>query len=103
VVAGVWLNDGLPPTRLTQLAAAGASRLGIRPEYLRLATVGEPGAAPARLLRVQDLGTGLIAVLETGGALVRARLAAGTLLPAEPHLKLLDAHSCFYADEELVP
>jgi glycerol transport system ATP-binding protein len=102
-VAGQPLAEALSPSRLAELAAAGVTRLGIRPEYLRLAAPGEPGSLPVRLVRTQDLGTGVLAVVALNEHVLRLRLPAGVQLPVEPWVRLIDAHSCFYANEELVP
>jgi glycerol transport system ATP-binding protein len=102
-LAGLPLPGALSAERLARLAAAGATRYGVRPEYLRLAQPGEVGAVPAVLRRMQDLGTGQLATFEVGDQTLRARLAAGVAIPATPHLKLLDEHGCFYANEEIVP
>jgi multiple sugar transport system ATP-binding protein len=82
---------GSPPINLLPLAASdgvlrlaglalrtqGAATLGIRPEALRLAPQGAPGALPARLRRIENLGPEwlLHAETEQGTPLV-ARLTA---------------------------
>jgi glycerol transport system ATP-binding protein len=61
---------------------AGALRLGIRPEYLRLQPAGEPGALPATVRQVQDIGTYLLVTLEAAGHTLKARLPAEAEAPA---------------------
>ena len=45
--------DGVPDAMAARLADAGPVKLGVRPEYLRLADAGAPGAIPATVQRVQ--------------------------------------------------
>ena len=79
--------------------------LGIRPEYTRLASVGEPGVAPAVVQKVQDIGSCLLLTAMVGSHLVRARLDVDHQLPAQGEtvgLALLASHSCFYKNQELI-
>ena len=79
--------------------------LGVRPEYVAAADAEGPGALPARVAQVQDLGTCLLLTALLGDRPVKARLAPGTRLPAAGQpvwLQLLGAHTCFYRNEELV-
>ena len=94
----------------TRLAAMrelpdGALKLGIRPEYLRIAEANAPGAVPTTVTQVQDVGTHSMLSADAGGAKLKARLSADALLPAvgaTVWLKVLDAHTCYYRNEELV-
>ncbi|MBC7717724.1 MULTISPECIES: ABC transporter ATP-binding protein [unclassified Variovorax] len=94
----------------TRLAAMrelpdGALKLGIRPEYLRMAAAQAPGAVPATVTQVQDVGTHSMLSAEAGGTRLKARLSSETLPPKVGDtvwLKVLDAHTCYYRDEELV-
>lgn len=85
--------------------APGALKLGIRPEYVTLSAPDAPGAVPARIVRLQDIGTYWMLSADVGGQVVRARLAS---LPTNNRvgdmvgLQLLGPHSCFYVDEVLV-
>jgi glycerol transport system ATP-binding protein len=99
-VAGVDLvgaaANGLPPGPLT---------LGVRPEYVALAAAGEAGALPARVTRVQDIGTHVMLTADVAGHSVKARLSPETKLPAvgdTTWLQVLGAHTCFYRDEVLI-
>jgi len=83
----------------------GALKLGIRPEYLDLASPGAPGAVPARVRQVQDVGTHLMLSAEVQGTVLKARLGVEWLKLApgdEVWLQLLGQHTCFYVNEELV-
>ena len=84
---------------------AGALRLGIRPEYLRLQPAGGPGALPATVRQVQDIGTYLLVTLEAAGHTLKARLPAEAEAPAvgaQVGAQLLGPHTCYYRDEELI-
>ena len=84
---------------------AGALRLGIRPEYLRLQPAGGPGALPATVRQVQDIGTYLLVTLEAAGHALKARLPAEAEAPAvgaQLGAQLLGQHTCYYRDEELI-
>jgi glycerol transport system ATP-binding protein len=83
----------------------GPLKLGIRPEYLRLVLAQTPGALPFTADKLQDLGTHGMLTASAAGQVVKARLGLGQPLPAVGDtvwLQVLDAHSCFYRDEELV-
>lgn len=83
----------------------GQLKLGIRPEYLALAAGHAPGALPATVSQVQDLGTHLLLTAQADGHVLKARLD-----PAQPAprpgdtawLQVLGEHTCFYRDEELL-
>ncbi len=84
----------------------GELRLGIRPEYLDIGLQGEAGTLPARVGRVQDIGTSTMLTCEAGGHLLKVRLSAERQAPAvgdTVHLRLIDTHTCFYQDERLIP
>ena len=83
----------------------GELKLGIRPEYVRLATPQAPGALQAAVTKVQDVGTYLMLTASVAGQVLKVRLAPETPVPGagEPvWLEVLGEHSCFYRDEELV-
>jgi len=87
-------------------AGAGALVLGIRPEYLRLAATGAPGALPATVRRLQDVGTHVLLTCEAAGQPLKLRLAEAAVdLPApgaEVALQLLTEQTCWYLDGELL-
>ncbi|PUE06455.1 ABC transporter ATP-binding protein [Limnohabitans sp. T6-5] len=83
----------------------GDLKLGIRPEYLAISEVAEPGTLGARVRQVQDIGTYQMVTCEAGGVAVKLRLAPQTQAPqvgAEVFLRVLGQHTCFYRNEELV-
>jgi len=83
----------------------GGLKLGIRPEYLRLAMSEKPGTRAATVRQVQDIGTYILVTCAIGQDIVRVRLAPESQRPATNdtvYLHLLDTHTCFYRDEELV-
>ncbi|MHA7874087.1 ABC transporter ATP-binding protein [Roseivivax sp.] len=58
---------------------AGATQIGVRPEFLQLAAGGE--GLPAKVLRVEDVGRHKIVRLEVGGRQVNATLPEGAGVP----------------------
>ena len=94
----------------TRLAAVrelpdGALKIGIRPEYLRIAPAHAPGAVPTTVMQVQDVGTHSMLSAQAGDTLLKARLSADAMPPqvgATVWLKVLDTHTCYYRNEELV-
>ena len=90
-----------PPLRLP----TGSLQLGIRPEYLSVSNTESAGCLLAQVRQVQDIGTYQLLTCEVGEHLVKARLSPETMAPAigsNVHLKVLDKHTCFYQNEELV-
>jgi glycerol transport system ATP-binding protein len=79
--------------------------LGVRPEYVRTAPAGEPGALQAVVSQVQDIGTSLMLTAQLAGRTLKARLAPEAAVPrtGEPvWLQVLGEHTCFYKNGELV-
>ncbi len=94
-------------TRLstTRTLPDGALKLGIRPEYVALAEPGAPGALAAAVVRLQDVGTHQMLSARIGDTVLKARLHSDAQVPVtgEPvWLKVVDAHTCYYRNEELV-
>ncbi len=90
-----------PPLRLP----TGSLQLGIRPEYLSVSNTESAGCLLAQVRQVQDIGTYQLLTCEVGEHLVKARLSPETMAPAigsSVHLRVLDKHTCFYQNEELV-
>jgi glycerol transport system ATP-binding protein len=109
VSVGTHTLGAAAPGVAQALAAAGEFTLGVRPEYVGVAAQGEPGAVPAQVLRVQDVGTYQLVTAECasaeGPATVRARLRPEAQLPtvgATVWLGVLGRHTCFYRNEELI-
>jgi glycerol transport system ATP-binding protein len=83
----------------------GELKLGIRPEYLRLAPEDDPRGLPATVIQVQDIGTYVLVTCKAGEQTLKARLAPDATFPAvgdSVRLQVLGSHTCFYANEELV-
>ena len=89
----------------TRTLPDGPIKLGIRPEYVVLAGAGDPGAVEARVVQLQDVGTHQMLSARVGDTVLKARLPSSASVPATGEtvwLRVLDAHTCFYRDEELV-
>jgi glycerol transport system ATP-binding protein len=87
------------------LAAAGEFTLGVRPEFVRLCAPDSAGALPVSVTRVQDIGTYLLVTGVCDGHGIKARLPLDARVGAPGAaiwLSVLNAHSCFYRDEELI-
>jgi len=85
--------------------ADGPVKVGIRPEHLSLTTEHHPGAVPATVQRLQDIGTCTLLTARVNGGDMKARLANGSALPAIGQtvwLQVLDLRTCFYRDDQLV-
>jgi glycerol transport system ATP-binding protein len=83
----------------------GELKLGVRPEYVRLAEAHAAGALPATVVRAQDIGTHVLLTAQLGEATLKARLAPEAVLPAAGQtvwLQLVGPHTCFYKNDELV-
>jgi glycerol transport system ATP-binding protein len=88
---------------------AGEITLGVRPEYVALATPNASGAVPAVVTQAQDIGTYWLLTAKlgdgTGGALIRARLGAEQRAPQVGDavwLSIVGAHTCFYRNDVLM-
>ncbi|MBX3609426.1 MAG: ABC transporter ATP-binding protein [Hydrogenophaga sp.] len=105
VRGGVLVNE--QPLALTdgRQLPDGPLKLGIRPEYLGLGQAGDGRSLPARALRVQDIGTYVLLTCDLGGHTLKSRLPIEAGVPAVGDtvlLRLLDEHTCFYRDDQLV-
>jgi glycerol transport system ATP-binding protein len=87
-------------------APEGAATLGVRPEHVALVPQGTPGALPAEVTQVQDIGTYWLVHAKVGDHVIRARLGNDAVVPKKGDtvsLRVLGPHTCFYAsNEELV-
>ncbi|MDF3836327.1 ABC transporter ATP-binding protein [Cupriavidus basilensis] len=113
-IAGRRYMPELAPATAQALQAAGTFKVGVRPEYLRLAASTDPQAVPVRVERAQDIGTYWLvtATLRDGGdsgageaSIVRGRLGAeaAALRAGETvWLSAFNRHTCYYVNEELV-
>ena len=102
---GDMLDVAGTPLRATRALPEGALKIGIRPEYLRVVEANTPGAIMATVTQVQDVGTHALLTADANGNKLKARLHADAELPivgSTLWLQVLDAHTCYYRDEELV-
>ncbi len=94
------------PASVAPGAPAGATTLGVRPEYVTLTEPGAVGAVPAMVTQAQDIGTYWLLTAAVGSDhTVRARLPLGQSIPnvgERVWLGIVGAHTCYYKDEELV-
>ncbi len=94
------------PAALARNAPAGATTLGVRPEYVTLAAANADGALAATVTQAQDIGTyWLLTARVADGTLVRARLSPEQAIPKAGDsvwLAVVGEHTCYYANEELV-
>ncbi len=94
------------PAGVTPGAPAGATLLGVRPEYVTLAAPQADGAVPATVKQVQDIGTyWLLTASLQDGTVVRARLSGEQRVPAAGDavwLAIKGSHTCYYKDEVLL-
>ena len=88
---------------------AGDFKLGVRPEYVALASAESPGAVLATVTQVQDIGTYWLVSARVGSGreqvVIRARFGADEAVPRAGEtawLSIVGPHSCFYVNEELV-
>ena len=84
---------------------AQATKLGIRPEYLRIYPNDQVGCLAATVQLVQDVGTYILVTCTVDQTPVRVRLSPQSWRPEmgeNVYLQVLDAHTCFYCEEELV-
>jgi glycerol transport system ATP-binding protein len=91
----------------TALRAAGATLLGVRPEYVTLVVAGRTGAVPAVVTQAQDIGTYWLVTARVGDgdAVVRARLGPEHAIPGVGDavwLGVVGPHTCFYRDDVLI-
>ena len=73
--------------------------------YVSLAPVNAPGALEMKVAHVQDVGTHMMLSATCAEHTVKARLSsdADQLTIGKPiWLKVMDEHTCFYKNEEIV-
>ncbi|MES2992412.1 MAG: ABC transporter ATP-binding protein [Pseudomonadota bacterium] len=94
------------PAAVTPGAPAGATLLGVRPEYVTLAAPHAEGAVPATLTQAQDIGTyWLLTATLADGSVVRLRLTGEQAVPTVGDavwLGVKGSHTCYYRNEELL-
>jgi glycerol transport system ATP-binding protein len=104
VAGGVLTVSGvrLP---LPRALPEGALKLGVRPEYVRLALPQGEGALPSTVTKLQDVGTHMMLTATVDGQVIKARLGSDDKLPEVGEtawLQVLGTHTCFYKNEEIV-
>jgi glycerol transport system ATP-binding protein len=83
----------------------GEIKLGIRPEYLGLTVRDAVGTLSATVRQVQDIGTYQLVTCDAAGTVLKARLAPDAQAPAvgsHVGLQVLNPHTCYYQNEELM-
>ncbi len=94
------------PELSSALSAAGELTLGVRPEYVTLATPGSADAIPATVAQVQDIGTYWLLTAQVAERSLRARLSLASAVPPVGEtvwLSIVGPHTCFYgADQQLI-
>ena len=120
---GLWVaGQSLKPAG-TAMQAAGATLLGVRPEYVTLAAPHQDGAIAAVVMQAQDIGTYWLITTRVGGlgggrgdgdgdgdgvvdaAVVRVRLSPQQAIPhigQAVWLGVIGPHTCFYKNEQLI-
>ena len=100
----------LPASAAAQ-APAGATLLGVRPEYVTLSSANAPGAVPATVMQAQDIGTYWLLTARLGetadehAPVLRARLRREQTVPAAGDrlwLGVVGSHTCWYRDDVLI-
>ncbi len=90
---------------LPRALPAGLLKLGIRPEYVTLASSAIPGSLLCTVAKIQDIGTHVMLTATVDGQTLKARLRPEVQLPGVGEslwLKVLGEHTCFYKNEEIV-
>jgi len=88
-------------------AAAGATLLGVRPEYVTLESADAPGTIPAVVTQAQDIGTYWLVSARIAGSdtPIRLRVNPARTIPRvgdAVRLGVVGTHTCFYRDEKLI-
>ena len=101
-----FLPAALLPASFAKDMPAGATTLGVRPEYVTLAPAQAAGALPATVSQAQDIGTYWLITARVGEAsVVRVRLSPEHSPPKVGDavwLGLVGSHTCYYRNEELI-
>ena len=99
------LRLALPSIQSQKISQAGEVTLGIRPEYVTLVEQGTPGAIPATVSQALDIGAHWLLNSVVGNSVVRARLSTDAPAPQVGNtvwLKVINEHTCYYKNEELL-
>jgi glycerol transport system ATP-binding protein len=91
--------------RVEQSLPEGPLKLGIRPEYVSLASTEDAASIRATVTHLQDVGTYHMLTAKIGEHNIKARLSSAADLPKPGDsvcLRIVDKHTCFYQNEELI-
>jgi glycerol transport system ATP-binding protein len=113
VAAGIEVAGRTLPAPRATLSGIGEFTLGVRPEYVQLASAEAPGSVPGVVVQAQDIGTywlvsakvGTDGPANAGGSLLRARLGPEQAIPRvgdSVWFSIVGEHTCFYQNEELI-
>lgn len=90
-------------TLATLKSANGELKLGIRPEFTRIAASEEPGAVKARLLRAQSLGNYQLVTADCDGHVFKAKVDTHLALEEGPvWLRLAAPETVFFSNDERI-
>ena len=106
---GIEVDGRVLATPNPALAGLGDLTLGVRPEYVQLATENGAGAVPGVVTQAQDIGTYWLVTARIGSgegmSLLRARIGPEQTIPRVGDgvwLSIVGPHTCYYKNEELV-
>jgi glycerol transport system ATP-binding protein len=90
-------------TLATLKSANGELKLGIRPEFTRLAESQEPGTIKAQLLRAQSLGNYQLVTADCDGHVFKAKVDSRARLVEGPvWLRLAVPETVFFSNDERI-
>ena len=94
------------PLPAGRVLPSGDIKLGVRPEYLDLVPAESSGALPLTVTMVQDVGTHVMLSAKISDLTIKARLSsdAAQLSAGDTvWMQVMNEHTCFYKNEEIVP
>lgn len=99
------LQIGVHKLLVDRRLPSGEIKLGIRPEYLALASQSEEGVLPVVVTNIQDIGTFFMLTANVDGLHLKARLSLNAVIPNigdTVWVKVICQKTCFYKNEELL-
>ena len=105
-VQGLQVGGVVLPLMPGRILPLGDIKLGVRPEYLGLVPAHSAGALAVVVSQIQDVGTHVMLTATVAGHTLKARLssdAAHMSVGETVWLRILNEHTCFYKNEEIVP
>jgi len=94
------------PLPAGRILPSGDIKLGVRPEYIDLVPAESAGALPLTVSMVQDVGTHVMLSAKISDLTIKARLSsdAAQLSAGDTvWMQVMNEHTCFYKNEEIVP